>query len=270
MGKMAAWLCCPDPQDQPPFGKRGCCLTRLLFGAPPHVQTAISLGRGEPWAEAMSWPCLLQRAPAGNCSPAAAPCLHPFLNTGSGDIFGLSAETANNMSNCSGMFVSLAPLGKDGVAPGSAFGTRRMPAVLPWSAARSGHAGAMRRESCREPGLTLTLPGGAGARWSRLADPALYFSDCSEPDLPFRCRRSSGWASRAEAFLQPLCVGQPMPGTGQTPVPGSARAPCPPSRRTRSCKTCRFAGKAGRECRLNLRKSQLNCWGIKIPLFSLL
>lgn len=73
----------------------------------------------------------LQRAPVGNCSPVAAPCLHPFLNTSFRDIFGLSAETANNMSNCNGMFVSLVHLGKDGAGPGSAFGTRQMLALLP-------------------------------------------------------------------------------------------------------------------------------------------
>lgn len=31
----------------------------------------------------------------------------------------------------------------------------------------------------------------------------------------------------------------------------------------------RFAGEAGRECKLNPHKNQLNYWGIKIPLFSL-
>lgn len=30
-----------------------------------------------------------------------------------------------------------------------------------------------------------------------------------------------------------------------------------------------FAGEAGRECELNPHKTQLNYWGIKIPLFSL-
>lgn len=31
----------------------------------------------------------------------------------------------------------------------------------------------------------------------------------------------------------------------------------------------RFAGEAGRQCKLNPHKNQLNYWGIKIPLFSL-
>lgn len=89
----------------------------------------------------------LQGAPAGNCGPAAAPCRHPFPNTSVRDILGLPAETANAMSNCKGMFVSLAPLGQDGAGPGSVLGTQQMPVLLP---------GAL--QSCSELGLTLPQP----------------------------------------------------------------------------------------------------------------
>lgn len=110
----------------------------------------------------------LQRAPVGNCSPAAAPCLHPFLNAGFRDIFGLSAETANNMSNCNGMFVSLAPLGKDGAEPGrcqrcslARCTARTWRCDLPGELLR---AGAERLELQ----LGLTLPCSPGAYWGQL------------------------------------------------------------------------------------------------------